>query len=34
MQTRAAVAWEANKPLTIETIDIEGPEGRARCWSR
>ena len=25
MKTRAAVAWEANKPLTIETIDIEGP---------
>ena len=26
MQTRAAVAWAANKPLTIETIDIEGPK--------
>jgi len=26
MKTRAAVAWEANKPLTIETIDIEGPK--------
>jgi S-(hydroxymethyl)glutathione dehydrogenase/alcohol dehydrogenase len=25
MQTRAAVAWEANKPLTIETINLEGP---------
>ncbi len=25
MQTRAAVAWEANKPLTIETIEIDGP---------
>ncbi|WP_018184935.1 S-(hydroxymethyl)glutathione dehydrogenase/class III alcohol dehydrogenase [Kaistia granuli] len=25
MQTRAAVAWEANKPLTIETIHLEGP---------
>ena len=25
MKSRAAVAWEANKPLTIETIDIEGP---------
>ena len=23
MKTRAAVAWEAKKPLTIETIDIE-----------
>ena len=26
MKTRAAVAWEAKKPLTIETIDIEGPK--------
>ena len=26
MKTRAAVAWEANKPLTIETIDIGGPK--------
>ncbi len=25
MKSRAAVAWEANKPLTIETIDIGGP---------
>src|SRR3954451_9243817 len=25
MQTRAAVAWEAGKPLTIETIEIGGP---------
>jgi S-(hydroxymethyl)glutathione dehydrogenase/alcohol dehydrogenase len=25
MKTRAAVAWEANKPLTIETVDLEGP---------
>ncbi len=25
MKTRAAVAWEAKKPLTIETIDIQGP---------
>ncbi len=25
MKSRAAVAWEANKPLTIETIDISGP---------
>jgi S-(hydroxymethyl)glutathione dehydrogenase / alcohol dehydrogenase len=25
MQTRAAVAWEAGKPLTIETITIDGP---------
>ncbi|MCW6508512.1 S-(hydroxymethyl)glutathione dehydrogenase/class III alcohol dehydrogenase [Lichenifustis flavocetrariae] len=26
MKTRAAVAWEANKPLTIETIEIGGPK--------
>ena len=26
MRSRAAVAWEANKPLTIETIDISGPK--------
>src|SRR5512141_2211768 len=26
MQTRAAVAWKAGQPLTIETIDIEGPK--------
>ena len=25
MQTRAAVAWEANRPLTIETVSLEGP---------
>jgi S-(hydroxymethyl)glutathione dehydrogenase / alcohol dehydrogenase len=25
MKTRAAVAWEAKKPLTIETIDLGGP---------
>jgi S-(hydroxymethyl)glutathione dehydrogenase / alcohol dehydrogenase len=25
VKSRAAVAWEANKPLTIETIDISGP---------
>ncbi|HEY4134041.1 MAG TPA: S-(hydroxymethyl)glutathione dehydrogenase/class III alcohol dehydrogenase [Alphaproteobacteria bacterium] len=25
MQTRAAVAWEAKKPLTIETVSLEGP---------
>ena len=27
MKTRAAVAWAANKPLTIETIELEGPKG-------
>ena len=26
MQTRAAVAWKAGEPLTIETINIEGPK--------
>src|SRR5579864_3373363 len=26
MKSRAAVAWEAKKPLTIETIDIAGPK--------
>ena len=26
MQTRAAVAWAANQPLTIETVDLEGPK--------
>ena len=26
MKTRAAVAWEAGKPLTIEDIDLEGPK--------
>ena len=25
MKTRAAVAWEAGKPLTIETIEVGGP---------
>jgi S-(hydroxymethyl)glutathione dehydrogenase/alcohol dehydrogenase len=26
MKTRAAVAWAAEKPLTIETVDLEGPK--------
>jgi S-(hydroxymethyl)glutathione dehydrogenase/alcohol dehydrogenase len=26
MKARAAVAWEAKKPLSIETIDVEGPK--------
>jgi S-(hydroxymethyl)glutathione dehydrogenase / alcohol dehydrogenase len=26
MQTRAAVAWQAGKPLAIEMIEIEGPK--------
>jgi len=25
MKTRAAVAWEAGAPLTIETVDLDGP---------
>jgi S-(hydroxymethyl)glutathione dehydrogenase / alcohol dehydrogenase len=26
MKSRAAVAWEANKPLTIEEVEVEGPK--------
>ncbi|MDH3418741.1 MAG: S-(hydroxymethyl)glutathione dehydrogenase/class III alcohol dehydrogenase [Gammaproteobacteria bacterium] len=26
MKTRAAVAWEAGQPLTVEEVDIEGPK--------
>jgi S-(hydroxymethyl)glutathione dehydrogenase / alcohol dehydrogenase len=26
MKVRAAVAWEAKKPLTVETIELEGPK--------
>jgi NADPH:quinone reductase-like Zn-dependent oxidoreductase len=26
MKTRAAVAWEAGKPLEIEEIELEGPK--------
>ena len=26
MKTRAAVAWKAGKPLTIETVELEGPK--------
>ena len=26
MKTRAAVAWEAGKPLEVEEIDIDGPQ--------
>src|SRR3954471_2228783 len=26
MQTRAAVAWKAGEPLSIETLDLEGPK--------
>jgi len=26
MKTRAAVAWEAGKPLEIELIDLDGPK--------
>ncbi len=26
MKTRAAVAWEAGQPLTVEEVDLEGPK--------
>jgi S-(hydroxymethyl)glutathione dehydrogenase/alcohol dehydrogenase len=26
MKTRAAIAWQAGKPLEIETIDLDGPK--------
>lgn len=26
MKTRAAIAWEAGKPLTIEEVDLQGPK--------
>lgn len=26
MKSRAAVAWEAGKPLTIEEVDVQGPK--------
>ena len=26
MKTRAAVAWAPNKPLTIEEVDLQGPQ--------
>jgi S-(hydroxymethyl)glutathione dehydrogenase/alcohol dehydrogenase len=26
MKTRAAVAWQAKQPLTIETVDLDGPK--------
>ena len=26
MKTRAAVAWQAGKPLTIEEVDLQGPK--------
>ena len=26
MKTRAAVAWKAGQPLTIEQVDLEGPK--------
>ena len=26
MKSRAAIAWEANTPLTIETIEVQGPK--------
>jgi len=26
METKAAVAWEAGKPLSIETVNLDGPK--------
>ena len=26
MKTKAAVAWKAGQPLTIETVDLQGPK--------
>jgi Zn-dependent alcohol dehydrogenases, class III len=26
MKTRAAIAWKAGQPLTIEEVDLEGPK--------
>jgi S-(hydroxymethyl)glutathione dehydrogenase/alcohol dehydrogenase len=26
MKTRAAVAWEAAKPLSVETVELDGPQ--------
>jgi S-(hydroxymethyl)glutathione dehydrogenase/alcohol dehydrogenase len=26
MKSRAAVAWEAGKPLAIEEVEVEGPK--------
>ncbi|HOB03201.1 MAG TPA: alcohol dehydrogenase catalytic domain-containing protein, partial [Casimicrobium huifangae] len=26
MKTKAAVAWKSGAPLTIETVDLEGPK--------
>jgi len=26
MKTKAAVAWKSGEPLTIETVDLEGPK--------
>ncbi len=26
MKSRAAVAWEAGKPLTIEEVEVDGPK--------
>ncbi|MCB2003026.1 MAG: S-(hydroxymethyl)glutathione dehydrogenase, partial [Rhodoferax sp.] len=26
MKTKAAVAWKAATPLTIETVDLDGPK--------
>ena len=30
MKSRAAVAWEAGKPLVIEEVEVAGAEKRAK----
>ncbi len=34
MQTRAAVAWKAGEPLTVETIAIEDPKAASAPTQR
>ena len=31
MKTKAAVVYEAGKPIEIEELDLDRPAGRARC---
>ena len=31
MDVRAAVAWKAGAPLTIETVQLDGPKGCPIC---
>ena len=32
MKTNAAILWEVNAPWSVEEIELDPPEGRARCW--